>query len=207
MMLAPNESYTVSSMAALREVNTLKGNLTKAQGEVVLDSFVANGWLIKSRRGRFSLSTRALLELQPYLRSTYPDEIMECTICMEMITRGVACPTANCKTRLHQHCYTNYKRGSSKCPTCNETWNANRLIPVGEDAFKEGQDRHTRQSRHDAADEEDAEEMEDESQPSQSQPTQTQKKKVKKALREEDMDVDEDDEDAPPKTQKRKGRR
>jgi non-structural maintenance of chromosomes element 1 len=50
-MLAPNESFTVSSMAALREVNLLpnKANMTKSQAEVVLGSFVAKGWLRKSR--------------------------------------------------------------------------------------------------------------------------------------------------------------
>ncbi|KAI0950549.1 hypothetical protein AcV7_008978 [Taiwanofungus camphoratus] len=84
IMLAPNESYTVSSLAALREVNALKANMTKAQAEVVLNSFVVKGWLVKSKRGRYSLSTRTLIELQPYLRTTYPDQIMECTLCMEV---------------------------------------------------------------------------------------------------------------------------
>jgi hypothetical protein len=37
------------------------------------------------RRGRYSLSTRALLELLAYLKTTYPEEILECTICMEVI--------------------------------------------------------------------------------------------------------------------------
>lgn len=49
IMLAPNESYTVSSLAALREVNALKANMTKAQAEVVLNSFVVKGWLVKSK--------------------------------------------------------------------------------------------------------------------------------------------------------------
>jgi hypothetical protein len=48
-MLAPNEAYSVSSFAALREVNALKSNMTKAQAEIVLSSFVAKGWLLKSR--------------------------------------------------------------------------------------------------------------------------------------------------------------
>lgn len=34
-------------MAALRETNNL--NMTKSQAEVVLSSFVAKGWLVKSR--------------------------------------------------------------------------------------------------------------------------------------------------------------
>jgi hypothetical protein len=49
IMLAPNEAYSVSSFAALREVNSLKTNMTKTQAEIVLGSFVAKGWLQKSR--------------------------------------------------------------------------------------------------------------------------------------------------------------
>lgn len=48
IMLARNEAYSVSSLAALREVNSLKSNMSKTQAEVVLGSFVAKGWLLKS---------------------------------------------------------------------------------------------------------------------------------------------------------------
>lgn len=48
-MLAPREAYSVSSLGALREVNSLKTNMTKTQAEIVLGSFVAKGWLLKSR--------------------------------------------------------------------------------------------------------------------------------------------------------------
>jgi non-structural maintenance of chromosomes element 1 len=48
-MLAPNESFCVSSLAALREVSHLSTNMTKTQAEVVLGSFVARGWLLKSK--------------------------------------------------------------------------------------------------------------------------------------------------------------
>jgi len=48
-MVAPNESYSISSMAALREVVALKANMTKSHGEDVLASFVARGWLWKSK--------------------------------------------------------------------------------------------------------------------------------------------------------------
>lgn len=48
-MTAPNESYSISSLAALRELNNLEGTkMAKSQGEIVLDSFVAKGWLNKS---------------------------------------------------------------------------------------------------------------------------------------------------------------
>ena len=47
-MLAPREAFSVSSFAALREVSLVKG-MTKTQGEIVLASFVASGWLIRSK--------------------------------------------------------------------------------------------------------------------------------------------------------------
>lgn len=55
IMLAPREAYSVSSLVALREVNSLKTNMTKAQAEIVLGSFVAKGWLSKSRQAYPSL--------------------------------------------------------------------------------------------------------------------------------------------------------
>ncbi|PCH38085.1 hypothetical protein WOLCODRAFT_52070, partial [Wolfiporia cocos MD-104 SS10] len=202
IMLAPNESYCVSSLAALKEVNSLKPNMTKTQAEVVLGSFVAKGWLVKSKRGRYSLSPRTLLELQPYLRSTYPDEILECTVCMEMVTQGIACYTPQCKTRLHQYCFTNYRKINQNCPACNCNWstdlNNSKLKHVGEAAFREGQDQGRRRPRRQSTPEsdEDAEDREtnvDLSQPS--QPMQSQAKGKKKLVREDHMEVDEDQED------------
>lgn len=52
-MLAPNECYSLSSLAALREVNSLKTNMTKSQAEAVLNSLVVNGWLLKSKQVAF----------------------------------------------------------------------------------------------------------------------------------------------------------
>jgi hypothetical protein len=50
-MLAPRQCFSISSLAALREVSSIKPkpNMTKTQAEVVLASFVARGWLHKSR--------------------------------------------------------------------------------------------------------------------------------------------------------------
>ncbi|KAG9102737.1 hypothetical protein FRC06_001269 [Ceratobasidium sp. 370] len=83
IVLANNDAYSIPAMAALREVSQLQGKgITKSEAEHLLSSFVAKGWLLKSKRGRYSLSSRSLLELQTYLRETYPDEYNECTYCM-----------------------------------------------------------------------------------------------------------------------------
>ncbi|KAI0797893.1 Nse1 non-SMC component of SMC5-6 complex-domain-containing protein [Abortiporus biennis] len=220
IMLAPNEAFCVSSLAALREVNTLKPTMTKTQAEVVLGSFVAKGWLVKSKKGRYTLAQRTILELQSYLRSTYPDEVLECTVCFEMVTHGMACNTPNCKARLHESCYNTYRRRNHSCPSCSESWSTGdkKIVPVGEAAFRDGQDklkrRTRRQSTADGSDEdgegEEDEEVEEEpSQQTQSQPSQSQRKGKgkKKAMREDTMDVDEDEEEEAPPTQKRVTRR
>jgi len=47
-MLAPREAFSVSSMAALRELTASKISITKIGAEVILTSFVSKGWLLKS---------------------------------------------------------------------------------------------------------------------------------------------------------------
>ncbi|KDQ60700.1 hypothetical protein JAAARDRAFT_708550 [Jaapia argillacea MUCL 33604] len=234
IMLAPHESFSVSSLAALRELSYLKSTMTKTQGETVLGSFVAKGWLVKSDRGRYSLSTRTRLELLPYIKSTYPDEMIECTICMEILTRGIACYTRNCKARLHTHCYNNYRRLHQNCPACGQNWtaeaNAKKLVQVGEGAVKDGQDdgrrRVRRKSTAEGSDDEDAEGDPDSSQQTQSQtqPSQSQKKgkgktkanrRTRKTIVEDDEDEEEEetnenamdvdeDDNPPPRTQSRR---
>ncbi|KIK59760.1 hypothetical protein GYMLUDRAFT_44212 [Collybiopsis luxurians FD-317 M1] len=164
IMLARNESYSVSSLAALREVSAGKEklNLTKAQAEVLLGSFVANGWLLRSKRGRYSLSSRSLLELLPYLKSTYPDEIVECTICHEILTKGIACQRDNCKTRMHYHCFNTYRKRKGTCPACSIEWppTDKLLLPVGELAVRDGDDKRQVRDSSESDDNEDIEEDE-----------------------------------------------
>ncbi|KAJ7273649.1 Nse1 non-SMC component of SMC5-6 complex-domain-containing protein [Mycena haematopus] len=207
IMLAPRESFSISSLAALREVSALKpkSNMSKTQAEVVLASFVAKGWLLKSKqvtaghpRGRYSLSARALLELEPYLKSTYSDELIECVICSEIMTKGVACPTANCKVRMHYHCFTKYASRSRKCTTCNSDWpgaDPKNMAPVGEGAVRDGDDgkRRARKSVENSDDdEEDNEDMDDEP----SQPRTQHGRKTKGKGGNESMEVDEEEDEA-----------
>lgn len=209
IMLASNECYSLSSLAALREVNSLKTNMSKSQAEAVLNSLVAKGWLLKSKRGRYSLSTRTLLELLPYLKSNYPDECLECTICMEIVTRGVACTTAKCQTRMHQHCFTKLRarHARTQCPTCQCDWpqDANALRPIGEAAIRDGQPegrRLRRKSTAEASDmesEEDDRMDEDEPEPSQSQRRRKQKKKAVA------VDDEEEEEEVAPRRSGRRG--
>ncbi|KAJ6630738.1 Nse1 non-SMC component of SMC5-6 complex-domain-containing protein [Mycena sp. CBHHK59/15] len=209
IMLAPRESFSISSLAALREISALKpkSNMSKSQAEVVLASFVATGWLLKSKRGRYSLSTRALLELLPYLKSTYPDEITECTICLEIMTKGVACPTPNCKVRMHYHCHTKWMARHRECTTCNKDWpaEAKDMVPIGEGAVRDGEDgkRRVRKTADNSDEEDDNDNDMDEDESSQPRTQQSRKSKAKQPAN-ENMDIEEEeneeeDSDTPPK--------
>jgi hypothetical protein len=50
-MIAPRHKYSIPSLVAMREVSMIKPktNITKSQAEVVLSSFVARGWLAKTK--------------------------------------------------------------------------------------------------------------------------------------------------------------
>ncbi|KAF9456771.1 Nse1 non-SMC component of SMC5-6 complex-domain-containing protein [Collybia nuda] len=202
IMLAPHESFCVSSLAALREVSIIKpkSNMSKAQAEVVLGSFVAKGWLLKTKQGRYCLSTRTLLELQGYLKNAYPDEFLECTICTEVLTRGVACHTKNCRTRMHTHCFIAYRRRRNLCPTCSTDWprapTDKPLLPVGEAAVRHGDDGKRRVRMRDVEDSEEDEFIDGEETPGpRSQYTREINKG--KARTNYNMDIDKEDEEEP----------
>ncbi|KAF8343941.1 Nse1 non-SMC component of SMC5-6 complex-domain-containing protein, partial [Cantharellus anzutake] len=147
IMTAPNETFCVSSLAALREVSSLttRGNMTKAQAEIVLQSFVVRGWLLKSRHGRYSLSPRTILELEPYLKSTYEDEVLLCASCDRIVTKGLSCFVPECRVRLHEHCFNARKKAAKsrplKCPSCDGGWSSQGLNKVGEEAVREGSEK------------------------------------------------------------------
>ncbi|KAG7092331.1 hypothetical protein E1B28_008692 [Marasmius oreades] len=207
IMSARNESFSLSSMVALGEVTALKGkiNMTKTQAENVLASFVAKGWLLRSKRGRYSLSPRTLLELYPYIRGTYADELLECTICHEVLTKGIACHTRNCTIRMHYHCFKAFRRRNGACPQCKVDWPREAsdvpLVPVGEDALQDGEDSkrrvRARASTSSGDSDEDMEPSQTQSQ-SQSGPSRGQKSKKGNSSKIEadgEEDVDEPDDD------------
>lgn len=138
---------------------------------------------------------------------------------LQLITRGVRCNTAQCKTQLHTYCYERYKRNNSACPTCKNHWQP---LPVGEAAWKEGQDKGKRRARQRDSEDRSADEDEEyeegevkaepsqrQTKPSQAKPNGKGKGKRRAVASDEEMDQDQDEEEVspPPRTQKRKGRR
>lgn len=126
------------------------------------------------RRGRYSLSSRTLLELQTYLKANYEDDIHECTICLELLTKGIGCYTRQCGARLHAHCYKRFARESKvQCPSCKADWSDKKQLQmIGEDAIRDGQDSVavTKRTREDYIDDDSEELAEDEETSEESEP-------------------------------------
>lgn len=126
--------------------------LTQSQAERTMDSMVAEGWFEVSRKGFYSLTPRALMELKGWLVETYDDRdgedeegedevertrIKFCAACREIVTVGQRCPNLDCLGRVHDHCARNLFRaqgGREECPVCKRAWVD--PPPVGEKAWR-----------------------------------------------------------------------
>ncbi|KAK9768068.1 hypothetical protein K7432_001605 [Basidiobolus ranarum] len=131
IITADDESYSVSSLLALSESSKLKSAFTKNAAEQLLDRFVNDKWISKTSHGRYFLTQRSILELQTYLKEEFEEYIQECTLCMDIITRGERCHVANCSGRLHLHCADRYfsSRPDRKvCPLCSTAWTSTQKV-------------------------------------------------------------------------------
>ncbi|KXN85456.1 hypothetical protein AN958_11260 [Leucoagaricus sp. SymC.cos] len=221
IMIAPRHKYSITSLVAMREVSMIKPktNITKSQAEIVLSTFVARGWLVKSKSGRYSLSPRSLMELRPYLQTNYAEHVLTCSMCEEILTTGIACAHEGCKCKMHPYCFKRYSRvranGTLQCKECEQDWprdiESEGFIPIGEKAVKKGE--HEQRVRLGGSsdgedDDDDYEDVDvDMGSQSQSQPTQTQGRKVSKVKGKKRVAVEDSDEDVPSATSTQRPRR
>ncbi|MCJ1405488.1 hypothetical protein MMC11_008716 [Xylographa trunciseda] len=118
--------------------------ITGKEAEKMLSTLVDEGWFERSRKGYYSLSPRALMELRGWLMETYNDlgdedeeedrprvlKIKLCYACKEIITTGQRCPKRSCQCRLHDICTQNFFRmqKSKKCPLCKIDWTGDDFV-------------------------------------------------------------------------------
>ncbi|KAJ3004888.1 hypothetical protein HKX48_000993 [Thoreauomyces humboldtii] len=125
----PNDSYEVSSMAALSEASRMKPVISKKDAESLIERLIVRKWLV-DRNGLISMGLRTVLELQTYLKDQFKERIHECTLCLEILTSDyVRCTVANCQTRLHTYCSATYFRDRTepRCPSCRDPWRGESL--------------------------------------------------------------------------------
>ncbi|KAM6155342.1 non-structural maintenance of chromosomes element 1 homolog [Rhynchocyon petersi] len=121
-LIIDSESGFASSTNILNLVDQLQGKkMKKKDAEQVLQKFVQNKWL-SEKEGEFTLHVRAILEMEQYIRETYPDSVKMCNICHGLLIQGQSCET--CGIRMHLYCVAKYFQSSSEphCPHCNDYW-------------------------------------------------------------------------------------
>lgn len=121
-LIIDSDTGFASSTNILNLVDQLKGKkMRKKEAEHVLQKFVQSKWLIE-KEGEFTLHGRAILEMDQYIRETYPDAVKVCNICRSLLIQGQSCET--CGIRMHLPCVAKYFQSNSEphCPHCNDYW-------------------------------------------------------------------------------------
>ncbi|KAJ1673976.1 hypothetical protein EV182_004209 [Spiromyces aspiralis] len=88
IVTSESDEYSITNFDALNVTKALaeKVKLMQKDAQDLLSRFTDDGWLVQYSNGRFALGSRALLELDTYLRNQYPDHIRECHVCHEIVT-------------------------------------------------------------------------------------------------------------------------
>ncbi|KAL1411922.1 hypothetical protein Q8F55_002908 [Vanrija albida] len=127
---------SIGSAAAVRLVRELKtATITNSQAQELLGALTSRGWLAKSKRGRYSIATRGILELDSYLKSEAEIEefIQTCAMCEKIILAGMVCGYDECQAHYHEYCYNQLNRGDrGACRSCQKPFTRYPPSYVGE---------------------------------------------------------------------------
>ena len=129
----------VSGRQSLEDSQTVDKGVTNDQAEKCLNGLVAEGWFDRSKEGWYTLSPRALLELQTWLMSEYNDEdadaedwqrIKSCEACKGIVTMGRRCADPDCNVRIHDICQEAFfnSRANRDCPRCEKSWDGKHFV-------------------------------------------------------------------------------
>uniref|UniRef100_A0A8D0KFJ5 Non-structural maintenance of chromosomes element 1 homolog n=1 Tax=Salvator merianae TaxID=96440 RepID=A0A8D0KFJ5_SALMN len=111
-----------SSTEILNLADQLKPKkMKKMEAEQVLQTWVQEKWLLE-KEGEYTLHTRSILELEPYILRHYPDSARKCHVCHRLCIQGQLCE--DCGITLHLPCLAKYFRAQAepRCPQCKQFW-------------------------------------------------------------------------------------
>ncbi|KAJ8253651.1 hypothetical protein COCON_G00202630 [Conger conger] len=95
--------------------------MKKKDVENVLDRLVHDKWL-NEKHGEYTLSTRCVIEMEPYIRNMYQDLVKPCAMCHSLAFQSQTCES--CDVRIHLPCAAKYFKNHAdpQCPSCKEYW-------------------------------------------------------------------------------------
>ncbi|KAJ8344666.1 hypothetical protein SKAU_G00288590 [Synaphobranchus kaupii] len=120
--IVDSETGTASSTYILNCADGLQTKkMKKKEVENVLDRLVQDKWL-NEKRGEYTLSTRCIIEMEPYIRNVYQDLVKSCAMCHSLAFQNQTCES--CGIRMHLPCAAKYFKNHADplCPSCKDYW-------------------------------------------------------------------------------------
>ncbi|XP_028670282.1 non-structural maintenance of chromosomes element 1 homolog [Erpetoichthys calabaricus] len=121
-LILDSDNGLASSTDILNLADTVQTKkMKKKDAEQVLQRLVQNKWLCE-KNGEYSLSTRCIIEMEPYIRNVYQDSV--CNICHNVAVQSQMCENSLCGIRMHFPCVARVFRGQPEphCPACKDFW-------------------------------------------------------------------------------------
>lgn len=123
-LIVNSENGKASSTDILNTADTLcTKKLKKGEAEHLLSRLVHDRWL-NEKRGEYTLSTRCIIEMEPYIRTMYQDQVKVCHICHNIAFQCQICVNPTCGIKIHNPCVARYFKGRTEpqCPGCEDNW-------------------------------------------------------------------------------------
>lgn len=122
--LVQSEDGIAASTALLHSTSQMERKITYKDAQAFLKTLKEEQWLEEVSQGVYGPGPRFILELRPFLRELFGDDIIDCRICKEPALRGQYCGNDQCTTKLHLYCLAKLAsgRGTIRCPGCHGTW-------------------------------------------------------------------------------------
>ncbi|XP_008315729.1 non-structural maintenance of chromosomes element 1 homolog isoform X1 [Cynoglossus semilaevis] len=123
-LIVASDNGLALSTDILNSADTLTTKkLKKTETEQLLKRLVQDKWLCE-KQGEYTLSTRCIIEMEPYIRTMYPEQVKVCHICHNIVFQCQTCENPVCGVKIHFPCVAKYFRGRSvrRCPACDDAW-------------------------------------------------------------------------------------
>ncbi|XP_061588199.1 non-structural maintenance of chromosomes element 1 homolog isoform X1 [Cololabis saira] len=123
-LIVNSENGKASSTDILNSTDSMTSKkLKKSETENLLSRLVNDKWFCE-KGGEYTLSTRCIIEMEPYIRAMYQDQVKVCHICHNVAFQCQICENPVCGIKIHNPCVARYFKGRTepRCPACEDFW-------------------------------------------------------------------------------------
>ncbi|OWR45879.1 hypothetical protein KGM_202611 [Danaus plexippus plexippus] len=122
--IVTTENREITEIQALNLVSKVKPTLHKTDAKALLKTWYRMHYLDLNITN-YALGIRAIHEFERYLKDNLPDYVQNCTICKQMVFRGINCPA--CDETIHTRCLNVCLDKVRKWPCCRAEYSETHL--------------------------------------------------------------------------------